>query len=258
MILHNYTFFNSVIAAMTILAVIVFFALQRHNAPYGINYSPSWGPSIPNRPGWIIMETPAFLCLALLWVLSPRALNPAPAVMASLYLIHYFQRSFIFPLLINGKNKMPWMIILSGALFNVINAYLIGDWIFFLAPENLYQPDWLTSPLFISGTIIFLGGMYINLRSDYIIRHLRKPGDSRHYIPYGGMFRYVSCANYLGEFTEWVGFAILSWSLPGAVFALWTFANLAPRAKSVHRKYITEFGPQYSKLNRKAIIPFLY
>lgn len=34
-------------------------------------------------------------------------------------------------------------------------------------------------------------------------------------IPYGGMFEYVSCANFFGEIVEWVGFAMASWSLPG-------------------------------------------
>lgn len=251
-------FYYAVLGVMAVLAVIVFIALQRLNAPYGINYSSSWGPSMPNRPGWIVMEAPAFFAMLLLWLTSPRAAQTAPAVMASLYLLHYFQRSFIFPLLIKGRNKMPWAIILMGLVFNVVNAYLLGAWLFYIAPPDMYSPSWLASPLFILGTLIFLCGMWINLRSDYIIRHLRKPGDSGHYIPRGGMFRYVSCANYLGELTEWVGFAILSWSAAGLVFALWTFANLGPRARSVHKRYLGEFGDEYKLLRRKAIIPFLY
>lgn len=243
---------------MAVLAVIVFIALQRLTAPYGINYSTAWGPSIPNRPAWILMELPAFAGMLLLWIFSDRATEPAPAVMASLFLLHYFQRTFIFPLLIKGKNRMPWVIILSGALFNVINAYLLGAWIFYLAPAHCYPTSWLASPLFILGTAIFLLGMWINLQSDRIIRRLRKPGDSRHYIPRGGMFRYVSCANYLGELTEWVGYAILTWSPAGVVFVLWTFANLGPRARSVHKRYLTEFGDEYAGLNRTSILPFIY
>ena len=108
------------------------------------------------------------------------------------------------------------------------------------------------------GIIIFFAGMLINLQSDHIIRHLRRPGDTRHYIPQGGMYRYVTSANYLGELTEWVGYAILTWSLGGVAFVVWTFANLAPRAKSIHSRYISEFGDQYRSLNRKYIIPYLY
>ena len=84
--------------------------------------------------------------------------------------------------------------------------------------------------------ILFMAGMAVNLHSDHIIRNLRKPGDTRHYIPRGGMFRYVSSANYFGELLEWTGFAVASWSWAGAVFAWWTFANLAPRAASLYKR----------------------
>ena len=77
-------------------------------------------------------------------------------------------------------------------------------------------------------------------------------------MPMGGMCRYVTSANYFGEFVEWTGFAILTWSWAGAVFALWTFANLAPRARDLSRRYETEFGDAYTKLHRRHIIPFIY
>lgn len=100
--------------------------------------------------------------------------------------------------------------------------------------------------------------MAVNIHSDHVIRNLRRPGDTKHYIPRGGMYKYVTSANYFGEFTEWVGFAILTWSVPGAVFALWTFANLAPRARSLQKRYIAEFGDEYRNMNLKYIIPFIY
>ena len=108
------------------------------------------------------------------------------------------------------------------------------------------------------GGALFVAGMAVNLHSDHIIRHLRRPGDTRHYIPRGGMFRYVSSANYFGELLEWVGFAVASWSWAGTVFAWWTFANLAPRAASLRRRYEQEFGEEFSRLRRKRIIPFIY
>lgn len=243
---------------MLVLAVVTFCALQRISAGYGMMYNSKWGPTLNNRLGWVLMEAPSFICMLLLWILSPRAADPAPAVMASLFLLHYFQRSFIFPLLIRGKSRMPLAIILMGILFNVVNCYMIGGWIFYVAPASMYPASWLCSPLFILGTLIFFAGMAINLRADYIIRHLRNPGDTRHYIPRGGMYRYVTSANYFGELTEWAGFAILTWSLGGLAFLIWTFANLAPRAKTLHKRYISEFGDEYKSLNRRYIIPFIY
>lgn len=259
MILFDPTIYYTVLGAMVFLAVVVFFALQRITPGYGIVYDRKWGPSVNNRLGWVLMEAPVFFAMLIMWLCSPKRGEPALVVMTSLFLLHYFQRSFIFPMLIKGKSRMPLSIILSGVTFNLLNAYMIGGWFFYLdpAPET-YGASWLTSPLFILGCAVFFTGMGINLHSDHIIRSLRRPGDTGHYIPRGGMFRYVTSANYFGELTEWIGFAILTWSLPGLVFALWTFANLAPRARATHRKYIEKFGDHYSSLGRRYIIPFIY
>ena len=257
-ILFNPILYQTVVASMAALAVIVFIALQRITPGYGILYNSKWGPAISNRTGWIIMEAPVFFAMLLLWLMSPRRAEAAPAAMASLFLLHYFQRSFIFPLMLRGNSRMPVAIVTSGIIFNLINAYMLGGWIFYVSPPGSYPASWLASPMFITGTAVFFAGMAINWQSDHIVRHLRKPGDTRHYIPRGGMFRYVTSANYFGEFLEWTGFAILTWSAAGAVFALWTFANLAPRAAATHRRYIREFGDEYSSLGRKYILPFIY
>lgn len=243
---------------MTIAAAIVFFALYFIDAGYGMMYTKRWGPAIDNRLGWVIMESPVFFAMCLLWWCSDRRADTVPLIFFILFQLHYFQRSFIFPLLIKGKSKMPLTIILSGITFNLLNALMQGGWIFYVSPAGTYTPDWLYSPQFIAGIIIFFSGIAINLNSDNIIRHLRRPGDTKHYIPRGGMFRYVSSANYFGEFLEWVGFAVLTWSAAGAVFAIWTFANLAPRAARIHRRYSQEFGEQFDRLHLKRIIPFIY
>lgn len=153
---------------------------------------------------------------------------------------------------------MPISIILMGVIFNLVNAYMIGGWLFYVSPEGFYSLSWLYSWQFIAGACLFFCGMAINLHSDHIIRHLRKPGDTRHYIPHGGFYNYVTSANYFGEFVEWTGYALLTFSIPGAVFALWTFANLAPRARSLHKRYLSEFGDEYKAMNLRYIIPFIY
>ena len=180
-----------------------------------------------------------------------------PLTLFLLFQAHYFQRSFIFPLLIRGNSKMPLGIVLMGMVFNTLNALMQGGWVFWVSPDGYYD-NWFSQPWIYIGGALFIAGMAINLHSDRIIRHLRQPGDTRHYIPRGGMFRYVSSANYFGELLEWVGFAVASWSWAGAVFAWWTFANLAPRAASLRRRYEREFGEEFSKLRRKRIIPFIY
>lgn len=239
------------------MAVIVFLVLFKISAGYGMMYTSKWGWTVNNKTGWVLMELPSFVGMVLLWVLSPRSTEIVPSVMAILFLLHYFQRTFIFPFLMRGKNRMPISIMISGIIFNLINAYLIGGWLFYVSPIGFYSETWLMSPAFIIGVIIFLSGMGINLQSDQIVRNLRKPGDSKHYIPYGGMFRYVSSANYFGEFVEWVGYAVLTWSLGGFVFAVWTFANLAPRAIRINKRYKDEFGDEFIKLKRRSILPYI-
>ena len=68
--------------------------------------------------------------------------------------------------------------------------------------------SWLSSPNFIVGVGLFLAGMFGNIQSDAILRNLRKPGESGYKIPRGGVFEYVSAANYFCETIEWTGFAL--------------------------------------------------
>ncbi|MGC7223654.1 3-oxo-5-alpha-steroid 4-dehydrogenase, partial [Mycobacteroides abscessus subsp. massiliense] len=69
-------------------------------------------------------------------------------------------------------------------------------------------------------------------------------------------FRWVSAANYLGEIILWAGWALMSWTLPGLIFVLFSIANLLPRALSIHRWYRQTFPIEYPR-ERKAIVPGL-
>ncbi len=249
--------FDILLIVMTLLGLIVFVALHFFEAGYGYLFDRRYGPPVPNKIGWIAMEAPVFVAMCTLWIASDRTWEAAPLALFTLFQLHYLQRSFIFPLLIRGKSRMPLGIVAMGAAVNLVNALMQGGWIFFIAPADYYA-DWFARPYIYVGGALFLAGMAVNLHSDRIIRHLRRPGDTRHYIPRGGMFRYVSSANYFGELTEWIGFAVASWSWAGAVFAWWTFANLAPRAASLYRRYEKEFGREFTQLGRKKIIPFIY
>ncbi len=249
--------FDILLIVMTLLGLVVFVALHFFEAGYGYLFDRRYGPPVPNKIGWIAMEAPVFVAMCTLWIASDRTWEAAPLALFALFQLHYLQRAFIFPLLIRGKSRMPLGIVAMGAAFNLVNALMQGGWIFFIAPADYYT-DWFARPYIYVGGALFLAGMAVNLHSDRIIRHLRRPGDTRHYIPRGGMFRYVSSANYFGELTEWIGFAVASWSWAGAVFAWWTFANLAPRAASLYRRYEKEFGEEFTRLGRKKIIPFIY
>ena len=94
--------------------------------------------------------------------------------------------------------------------------------------------------------------MIINIHSDKILLKLSKQKNG-YQIPYGGFYKWISSPNYFGEIIEWIGWAIMTWSFSGFVFALWTTFNLLPRALKHHSWYKEKFDG-YPK-ERKAIIP---
>lgn len=149
---------------------------------------------------------------------------------------------------------MPVLIVLLAIIFNLINGFFNGFWFGTLATD--YSHAWLFDYRFISGLLIFVIGMTINISSDNKLINLRKGGKAGYYIPKGGLFNYVSSPNLLGEIIEWTGWAIMGWSLPGFSFAIWTMANLIPRAINHHNWYLAKFD-DYPK-NRKVIIPKLF
>ena len=69
---------------------------------------------------------------------------------------------------------------------------------------------------------------------------------------------YVTSANYCGELMEWLGFAILTWSLAGLVFFIWTFANLVPRTRTIYKRYQEEFPEEMKGRKLKRVFPFIY
>jgi len=222
-------------------------------APYGRHVRNKWGLMVDNKWGWVFMEivSPLLLGYFLLCFQTP---NLPTLLIAGLWLLHYLHRSLIFPFRLKTKGKkMPLLIILSAIFFNGINAGLNG---FYLGKfGSAYTVDWLFDIRFIIGISLFFIGAIINIQSDNILLSLRKPGEQDYKIPKGALFNYVSCPNHFGELIEWIGFAILCWNLPALSFAIWTAANLIPRAVAHHQWYQTNFLT-YPK-ERKAILPFI-
>lgn len=249
--------FDVLMVAMPLLAIVVFIALFFVKAGYGLFRTDKWGFSIDNKIAWVCMEAPVFFVMLFLWWRSSVRFEVVPLICFLLFELHYFQRSFVFPCLMKGKSRMPVAIMAMGIVFNLLNGFMQGEWLFYLAPDGMYSAEWLSHPCFWIGVLIFLMGMIINWHSDHVIRSLRKPGDTKHYLPVKGMYKYVTSGNYFGEFLEWIGFAVLTASPAAWVFVLWTFANLAPRAHAIRNRYREEFGRE-AVGNRKRMIPFVY
>ncbi len=224
-------------------------------APYGRHVRSGWGPTIDHKVGWLIMETAAPLAFAACFALGSNTDTVTVYVFLGLWEAHYIHRAFIYPLGRQGKGKqMPITIVIFAFLFNTANGYLNGRYIFTFSSG--YTNEWLVDPRFITGVTLFAIGFIINRRADQTLRNLRKPGESGYKIPYGKLYRWISCPNYFGEIIIWIGWAVATWSLPGLAFAVWTMANLVPRARSHHAWYRERF-PDYPP-ERKALVPGLW
>ena len=216
-------------------------------APYGRHARPGWGPTIPAKLAWVVMEAPSFFLFATFWLLNPQWGTPVVIVLGLAFLVHYGQRTFVFATLMRDEKKRHSLLTVAMAIvFNVLNA--VGN-----AATLADRPVDLAFGL---GLGLFLGGMAINLHADHVLRTLRKPGETGYHVPRGGLYAWVSSPNYLGEILEWVGFAIAAQTLAGWGFAVFTFANLAPRALSNHRWYRSQF-PNYPA-ERRALIPYVW
>ena len=251
-------FFNTVVVGWLVVAALTFTALLFVSAPYGRHIRSGWGPTIGNRAGWVVMEAPAALAFAAWFVLDERTGTTAEWVFFGLWVAHYLHRAFIYPLGLRGVNKrMPVAVAGMAFMFNAVNGCLNGCYLFALPDDGYrYANGWLGDPRFLAGLAFFVAGFTINRQADHVLRHLRAPGESGYKIPYGGLYRWVSCPNYLGEIVEWIGWAVATWSLPGLAFAAWTVANLAPRARAHHAWYREHF-PDYPP-ERRALVPGLW
>jgi len=239
-----------VIATGVVVFVVLFFI----SAPYGRHTRTGWGFTLPARVGWMVMESPSLLGFAAVYLLGEHALEPAPMVLAGLWLLHYVHRTVVWPQRMKSKQKpMPAAIATMAFVFTAINGYINARW---LSELGSYPSSWLVDPRVAGGIVLFVAGMALNIHSDGILFSLRKPGEQGYKVPHGGAYRFVSSPNYLGALVEWGGFALACWSLPALAFFVFTVANLVPRAVSHHRWYKQTF-PDYPP-ERRAVIPWVW
>jgi protein-S-isoprenylcysteine O-methyltransferase Ste14 len=249
----HYAVVNLTLTIQFLLCPVVLLSLLAVTAPYGRHHQPGWGPNLPSRSAWFLMELPALLVIAWLVLDSPARAAAVAWVPLAFWLVHYSYRTLLFPALMRPSGKtFPVLLVLFAVGFNVLNGYNNANALI----ANAAAGKHLLTPHFLVGTLVFWIGFAIHSHSDHVIRTLRKPGETTHSIPEGGLFRHVSSPHYLGEILQWTGWAILTWSLAGLAFALFTFCNLAPRAISNHRWYRQRFA-DYPR-RRKVLVPGIF
>ncbi|XP_051868363.1 3-oxo-5-alpha-steroid 4-dehydrogenase 2-like [Pristis pectinata] len=203
---------------------------------------------IPAKVGWGVQELPSFVVPALLIYQS----GSLDTLGSKLLLFLFFHRTWIYGYLTRGR-PVQIAFVLTSFLFCTLNGYLQGHNLLYCTK---YEDSWTTDFRFLFGILLFLLGMAFNIHSDNLLRNLREPGDFSYKIPRGGLFEYVSAANYFGEIVEWFGYSIATWTYPAFAFAIFSALYLGAHALQRHRFYLEKFK-EYPK-SRKVLIPLLF
>lgn len=127
-------FYEGILATWLLVAAATMLLLRLFTAPYGRHVRQGWGPTLPDRIGWVVMESPAPLVFALLFALGRHRASPASWAFFGMWEVHYLHRAWIYPWTRRSRSRpMPLVIVGLGFSFNLVNAYLNGRYLFSLS-----------------------------------------------------------------------------------------------------------------------------
>lgn len=235
----GYALFTAMAAACAALSLgaVAPYGRYANVAALGIK---DWGPEVPAPLAWCLQELPSLL-VPLVCLLRPGwgPVHATNGVLLLCFLAHYANRALVYPLKIRGGAPTPLYVMASAAAFTSVNGYLqmgalCGPW----AEE---VPG---DAAFYSGVLLFAMGALGNVYHDALLRSLRAPGTKGYSIPRGGLFEFVSGANYLCEIAEsarWRG---------GAPGSLVVFHRRNRRMGRVCHRVSDACGPNIRMLRR--------
>ena len=108
------------------LGAVTFVALFFVTAPYGRTLRDGWGPTVPSRVGWVLMEAPALLVWLGIYLTGDHRFEAVPLILLGLWQLHYFHRVVIYPLRMRMKGKrMPR----GNSTLTAQQIQVVADWI---------------------------------------------------------------------------------------------------------------------------------
>lgn len=254
-LLTDADFHRHAVQAMYALAAVTVLFVMVLSAPYGRHARAGWGPTFDPRIGWVVMESPSVLLWGAFFLGTLRDVTVPSMVFAAMWMFHYVYRAFVYPfrMRVRPGDRMPILVAALAVGFNTLNAVVNAP----MASGGVqpWADAWVRDPRFVLGVLLFVVGTAINRWADAHLRALRKPGETGYKIPRGGLYEVITCPNYFGECLAWTGWAVATWSFAGLGFAVYTAANLVPRALQNHQWYREQF-PDYP-IERRAILPWI-
>ena len=194
--------------------------------------------------------------------------SPSPTavkyLMLALWDFHFLRRTFEVLFVHIYNRRMPLIECVGAPIYYWVLALLNAQSISGTGFVITYIP------LIVTGVIIFLIGEFGNAWCHLQLRFFRTKKQDKsfmsletgHIMPHGNIFNYVSCPHYMFEIITWLGFFILTWTIPSALLLLLTVITLTVYGRKKHKAYVIEFDgeldrPLYPN-TRKALIPFLF
>ncbi|MEZ4316445.1 MAG: 3-oxo-5-alpha-steroid 4-dehydrogenase [Myxococcota bacterium] len=242
---------SATVTLLFVLAVPVFVVLWWLPAPYGRHGRQGWGPTIPGRIGWMVMEAPTIVVFGAVLALSPHGGEPVPLALAGLWWLHYVYRTVVYPLRLPSVRPMPLPVVGSGLAFQLLNASANAA-----ALGTADYGGWATDPRFGLGVVVFLAGQAVHHHGDHVLMRLRARGDTGYSVPTGGLYTHVTNVAYLGELVTWLGWALATSTPAGLAMFVFTAANLVPRARSNHAWYRETFADYPA--GRRVLLPWIW
>jgi 3-oxo-5-alpha-steroid 4-dehydrogenase 1 len=248
------TVHTALIVFIFVMSALTWWSTSKRANRYGRYMKEGQKSTVSARIGWLMFESPQVVAFAATFWLTAGEPSVVAIAIFVVWQAHYVHRAVLYPLRRKADGKrFPIGGVVAGFVFNGINGFLNGYAV--AMAGHLADSGWLTDPRFLVGTVIFVAGWLVNFHGDSVLIGLRSDGFTGYRVPTGGLFRWVSCANYTGEIVMWCGFALATWTVAGLSFAVFTIANLLPRALTHHKWYLKNL-PDYPS-NRKALFPGL-
>ena len=226
--------------------------LIAYSAAVGLYLAATWAPNIATSGIWV----------GCMWCSEPAGpRGSVTAVLVALWLLHFLRRIYETVALFSFQRVRS-----PSELF----AFLwYGGWAFWMGLSNndaALLPSW---PQLVVGLVVFLSGEAGNAICHYMMVKQRLeaatllagnngPSSSGHIIPRGFAFEWLVAPHYTFEFIAWLGWFIACGSIASLLFAVVSFAAMAPRAREADRRYSDEFGLQYTSLRRSIFFPYLW
>ncbi|CAG7836824.1 unnamed protein product [Allacma fusca] len=252
----------TVLGIIHVIGAIITFTTAIFPIPYG-RYSDTvkfTGITIGGQNLW--------RCFCVTWItplivgmVTPNRMlvHPLNVLALLMYISHYVYRSMIYPNLFM-KNASCWPI---ESAMTAILACAFNGFIQSFHLLNVHRINGLGT-VGLLGIFLFVTGLSVNVYHDKLLANLRQKsgkGQTRagkYHIPRGGLFEYISAANYFGEIVEWWGLALFTRGFPQVMFGVTTIALIGVRGWQHHQFYKKTFGRAYPPQRKKRHIRKVY